>query len=60
MEPLCFEYSHIEGKCVKSTRYGGPDVLEKVSSAKSGWIMSRVSKVCEEVNNKCRNLRESG
>ncbi|KAJ8128450.1 hypothetical protein O1611_g5186 [Lasiodiplodia mahajangana] len=60
VEPLCVEYSHEEGKCVRMQDDGASDAtLQGASLTKSGWILSRVVKVTEEMNNKCQSLRGS-
>jgi hypothetical protein len=60
VESRCVKYSHVEGKCVKMQDAGASDAaLEKTSFAKSGWIMSRILKALEEMNNKCQSLRQN-
>ncbi|KAI0909269.1 glycosyltransferase family 31 protein [Ustulina deusta] len=57
VEPLCVEYSHVEGKCVKIQDVSASGaVLEKVSSTKSGWIMDRVRRASEEMDKACQSL----
>ncbi|KAI1125202.1 glycosyltransferase family 31 protein [Nemania abortiva] len=58
VQPQCVEYSYAEGRCVRMRDAEALDaVLEKESFAKSGWIMSRILKVSEEMDSKCRGPR---